>query len=122
MSKMTCYVLLNHQLGDQQVAELEGKGFQIVVANDEVKNAWGQITPDNLDGVVAMVKESLPNGTGAVVVQGHFAATFRLVRDVKALGIECFYAHSVRQSVDQPQADGTVKKVAVFNHVGFFPY
>jgi hypothetical protein len=34
-------------------------------------------------------------------------------------GIETVYSFSRRESVDQPQADGNVKKVTVFRHVGW---
>lgn len=34
-------------------------------------------------------------------------------------GIEPIYAFSVRESVDQLQADGSVRKVAVFRHAGW---
>ncbi|OLP04482.1 hypothetical protein [Rhodoferax antarcticus] len=36
-------------------------------------------------------------------------------------GIEPIYAFSERDSVDQHQPDGSVRKVAVFRHVGFVP-
>jgi len=35
------------------------------------------------------------------------------------VGIEPVYAFSVRESVDQHQPDGSVRKVAVFRHAGF---
>jgi len=35
------------------------------------------------------------------------------------VGIEAVYAFSVRESVDQHQPDGSVRKVAVFRHAGF---
>ena len=35
------------------------------------------------------------------------------------VGITPVYAFSVRESVDQEQADGSVRKVAVFKHMGF---
>ena len=34
-------------------------------------------------------------------------------------GIQPVYAFSVRESVEQPQPDGSVRKVNVFRHVGF---
>jgi hypothetical protein len=34
-------------------------------------------------------------------------------------GIEPVYAFSIRESVDQPQPDGGVRKVAVFRHAGW---
>ncbi len=36
-------------------------------------------------------------------------------------GIEALYAFSLRESVEQPQADGTVRKVNIFRHAGFVP-
>ncbi len=36
-----------------------------------------------------------------------------------ARGIEVVYAFSKRESVDVPQEDGTVRKTAIFRHVGF---
>lgn len=38
---------------------------------------------------------------------------------LRARGITPLYAFSVRESVDQVQPDGSVRKVAVFRHVGF---
>jgi len=37
------------------------------------------------------------------------------------VGVEPLYAFSVRESVDQHQPDGSVRKVAVFRHGGFVP-
>lgn len=36
-----------------------------------------------------------------------------------AVGISPIYAFSVRESVEQVQADGSIRKVAVFRHLGF---
>ena len=37
----------------------------------------------------------------------------------KIHNVKCMYAFSKRESVDQVQPDGSVKKVAVFKHCGF---
>lgn len=42
-----------------------------------------------------------------------------LEKALKAQGHQPVYAFSRRESVDQLQSDGTVKKVAVFQHLGF---
>jgi hypothetical protein len=42
-----------------------------------------------------------------------------LERALKAQGHQPVYAFSRRESVDQPQSDGTIRKVAVFRHLGF---
>ena len=38
---------------------------------------------------------------------------------LSAVGITPVYAFSIRESVDQHQPDGSVRKIAVFRHVGF---
>ena len=35
-------------------------------------------------------------------------------------GFRVLYAKSERVSVDQPQSDGTVRKISVFKHIGFY--
>jgi len=38
---------------------------------------------------------------------------------LRRIGVEPLHAFSVRESADQPQNDGTMKKVAVFRHAGW---
>jgi len=38
---------------------------------------------------------------------------------LRAVGVRPVYSFSVRRSVDEPQPDGSVKKVAVFEHGGW---
>jgi hypothetical protein len=42
-----------------------------------------------------------------------------LEKAIRECGFTPVYAFSKRESVDQPQPDGSVKKVAVFRHLGF---
>lgn len=42
-----------------------------------------------------------------------------LERALIAKGVKPVYAFSARESVDHVQADGSVRKVAVFRHLGF---
>ena len=44
-----------------------------------------------------------------------------LERELAEAGLEPAYAFSRREVVEQPQADGSVRKMAVFRHVGFVP-
>lgn len=39
--------------------------------------------------------------------------------ELRANGIKPLYAFSVRQSIEQEQPDGSVRKINVFRHVGF---
>jgi hypothetical protein len=42
-----------------------------------------------------------------------------LEKAVREMGFQPVYAFSKRESVDQPQPDGSVKKIQVFRHLGF---
>jgi hypothetical protein len=42
-----------------------------------------------------------------------------LEKAVRECGFTPVYAFSKRESVDQPQPDGSVKKIQVFRHIGF---
>lgn len=42
-----------------------------------------------------------------------------LTERLQAYGLNVFFAFSARESVDETQADGSVRKVAVFRHKGF---
>lgn len=44
-----------------------------------------------------------------------------LERALRNVGIEPLYAFSVRESAEQAQPDGTVRKVNIFRHAGFVP-
>lgn len=44
-----------------------------------------------------------------------------LERALRNVGIEPLYAFSVRESTEQVQPDGTVRKVNIFRHAGFVP-
>lgn len=44
-----------------------------------------------------------------------------LETELSARRIEPVYAFSTRESVEQTQADGSVRKVNVFRHTGFVP-
>lgn len=42
-----------------------------------------------------------------------------LEKSLRAAGVKSVYAFSKRESVDEKQADGSVKKIQVFRHAGF---
>lgn len=59
------------------------------------------------------------SGAPSAMVGGAPYFMSALEQALKARGIKPVYAFSVRKSVDKPNADGTVTKVAVFEHAGF---
>ena len=64
-----------------------------------------------------------PGGDGptAAMIGGAPYLMAPLERALRALGIEPLYAFSVRESVEQVQADGSVRKDTLFRHAGFVP-
>ena len=72
------------------------------------------------DQLVELVKSSPASEPGCQVMIGgapFFMAT--LSRALMEGGFTPVYAFSRRESVEQVQADGSVRKVAVFRHMGF---
>jgi len=60
-------------------------------------------------------------GVEAAMIGGAPYLMAELERTLLFGGVNPLYAFSRRESVDQVQPDGSVKKVAVFRHVGFVP-
>lgn len=56
---------------------------------------------------------------GAAMIGGAPYLMPALEKALQAVCITPLYAFSVRESVEQPQADGSVRKVNVFRHAGF---
>lgn len=44
-----------------------------------------------------------------------------LERSLRAVGIEPLYSFSIRESAEEAQSDGSIRKVNVFRHAGFIP-
>ena len=66
-------------------------------------------------------RHDLPVGTQVMIGGAPWLMT-ALARRLEALGLKPVFAFSKRESADQPQPDGSVRKVAVFRHVGFVDY
>lgn len=65
-----------------------------------------------------MVMEGIPGCTSAMIGGAPFLMG-PLEAELTKLDILPLYAFSIRESVEQEQADGSVRKVNVFRHVGF---
>ena len=57
----------------------------------------------------------------AAMIGGAMWLMAPLAAAVEARGIEALFAFSQRESVEEPQSDGSVRKTAIFRHVGFVP-
>jgi hypothetical protein len=60
-------------------------------------------------------------GATAAMIGGAPFFMSSLESALQSAGIQPRYAFSKRESVDQPQADGSVRKVAIFKHITTFP-
>ena len=60
----------------------------------------------------------IPMSSFAIIDGAPYLQVF-LERALWKIGVESLHAFLVKESVDQSQADGTVKKVAVFRHAGW---
>lgn len=57
----------------------------------------------------------------AAMIGGAMWLMAPLAAAVEARGIEALFAFSRRESVEEPHADGSIRKTAIFRHVGFVP-
>ena len=76
----------------------------------------GREMTDRARRIVQIVAES---GAEAAMIGGAPFFMGRLESALEYAGVHALYAFSRRESVDEVQPDGSVKKVAVFKHVGF---
>ena len=61
----------------------------------------------------------IENNYFPVQVGGSIAFQYTLGKMAADIPFAVKYAHSERVSIDEPQADGSVKKVSIFKHVKF---
>ena len=70
------------------------------------------------EGIAALPEYTVPDADRAMIGGAPFLM-FALESALIHRGIKPLYAFSKRESVEETQSDGSVKKVAVFRHVGF---
>ena len=58
---------------------------------------------------------------GQAMIGGAFWLMAPLAEALRDIGIEPLFAFSVRETEEQKQPDGSVRKVSVFRHAGFIP-
>ena len=126
MKNATIINVSNHNLTQAQV-----QYATVVELPDTLKKSWGQLTPETINDVVGKVKtfiQATDNGGKVFVhIAGHPSAVLHLVNECSYMETaynDCtlVYAHSVRESVETVQDDGTVVKRNVFNFQGWHSY
>lgn len=115
MTKQLLWVA-NHPIPAELLAD---ENYEVIELPADLKALWGAIPATGVASHIEPIIE-LASSIGAVMVAGEPRACFHVA---SAVGAEnAFATYSVRESVDQPQADGTVKKVSVFRYGGLFSY
>jgi hypothetical protein len=83
------------------------------------EHLW-QLTGGLFSDFVLPARKEFPEDF-AVMVGGFAPLVERVIVRCKQHGIQCLYALTDRVVSEEVQEDGSVKKVAVFKHCGFFP-
>lgn len=112
----------NHKFTPEQVDDLKRNWevTEIIELPNELKTKWGNLTPtDYKDVCKEVISEAYKlDEVPYMHIAGFPAAVCEIVKEYPL----CLYAYSERLSQDIPQEDGTVKKISVFNHKGFYRY
>lgn len=122
-----CFILLNHQPGDEQMAELR-KRFAItefLYPTEEFQSLWSNLQPESGLELVQGIREWLANESQEadyLWIQGEWGLCFYLVcwgLSNKRIPI---YASSRRQAVEKKLDNGTIQSIRKFKHVTFKHY
>lgn len=122
---MKCYVLLNHNLTDEQIADLMANFgvTEIIYPSERTKPLWASVPPEAdsqevIEYLRPIFDEIDTHKPDYVVVQGESCATVAVVMYCQRSGIAPLHATTKRESVELP--DG--KKLSKFTHVRFRMY
>ena len=111
--------LSNHTLTEQQMIELQEKGYKVIELDQEDKTAWGQLTPHNYKEITNRIFDKYD--VNAFHTAGFPAGVNYAVDLARKLNKQSFYSFSVRNCVEKKQG-GVVLKNYIFKHEGFFEY
>lgn len=124
-------ILLNHNPVKELTDSLKSEGFSVVVPPEEMKQIWGNIPATTnwlelrrwIKPIASYIKE---NHFQKVIIAGEPTAIYNLILEMEFVddrfSEKCYAPISERVSIDEPQPDGTVKKVSVFQYKGLRPY
>jgi hypothetical protein len=113
--------LTQHAPTPEQRAEGVGEppAEWLAVANFDDLATVGEDVAQAVNVAVRLARES--GATHAMIGGAPFLMP-PLAAALARAGVEPIFAFSVRESVEQPQPDGSVRKVAIFRHRGWVPY
>ncbi len=132
---MLLFNITNHKLSTEQIGE-----HTVINMPDDIAAIWSQVgnskteVRDACSTIYNWIRETMTlpgypkllNIEIEIAVQGHPGATYMLVTDLQSdiffRNAQVVYAASKRESVEITQPDGSVRKVAVFKHLGWVEY
>lgn len=125
---MTTWLLMNHDLQPDQLAELTELGDDdIRKAPASILTLWAGIPPeaDALDAPLEPVRSWLRASASPgdrLVVMGEMGATFQLVIDAWRLGVTPLHATTRREVAEVKGPSGDIRVQRRFRHVRFRKY
>ena len=112
--------------GPAKAALVEAMTFQDLPSTEEIRERARAIS-----GIAREALDALQEGCEAqgeprparltAMIGGAPYLMGPLERALRAAGVDPVYAFSRRETVEEQQPDGTVKKVAIFRHAGWVP-
>ena len=107
---------------EEQIQAAKAMGENVEIIDIPFPSVSSTSTPEEIRRMAGELVFNLPKNTAFAMVQGEFTLTFDILVGLQANGIRCFAACSDRQTIEQVQADGSVKKISTFNFVQFREY
>lgn len=113
----------NHPSGNWSEKQLAAARKWGEIADLPFPNVEPDATKEQIEELAeTMAAQIQAQNPAAVMCQGEFTLTFQVVTHLKAAGILTLSACSRRQVTEVRQADGTSRKVSVFEFVQFREY
>jgi hypothetical protein len=123
------FLLFNHRLSAEQEADARNSlsATDFIYLPPDLQALWSQVPPEpaQLDAHAAPVLHWLDAQARPgdyVMVQGDYGVTWIAVSHCLSKEYIPVYGTTGRQTVEQPQPDGSVKIERVFRHVRFRKY
>jgi len=123
------FLLFSHSLTEEQQADATQNWnvTAFVALPTDLQARFSNIPADlpALDEYLAPLRDWLLQQAqiqDLILIQGDFGAAYQLVNYAKEIALTPIYATTERQSIDTPQADGSIKTERVFRHKMFRKY